>query len=379
MRFLTAGESHGKALVGILEGLPAGLELGTDDINAQLRRRQGGYGRGARMRLANDEVEIVAGLWRGRSTGAPLALMLANGGQANPEEMPARSKPRPGHADYAGAVKYSFQHDLNAVSERASARETAMRVAIGAVAMKLMREFGVEVFGHVLAIGGLAARPTAMGRSGLRGLRRRRDGCPFYCLDARVRPRFQAAVDAARRAGDTLGGIVEIRAFGVPPGLGSYAQFDRRLDARLAFHMLSIPSCKGVEIGDGIESAKRTGSGTHDPLLIERGCLRRPSNRAGGIDGGVSNGEPVVARAFFKPIPTLRKPLATVDLKTGAACAAPYLRSDTVVLPAASVIAESLTAFVLAEAFLERFGGDTVVQARRAYGLWKRENPRCAT
>lgn len=370
LRFLTAGESHGRSLLGILEGIPSGLELSEEDINIQLKRRQGGYGRGKRMAIEKDEIEIAGGIWKGKTSGAPIALILKNRDVKPQESQVPRTKPRPGHADFAGASKFDYYDDFNPVIERASARETAMRVAIGAIALKFLRLFGIEVIGHVIGIGSVRFQTPNLP---LEEMIQRRDQSSFYCCTPGAEEKLLAAVNDATKRGDTLGGIVEVLGFNVPPGLGSYVHYDKRLDARLAFHILSIPSCKGVEIGDGIQSAASFGSEFHDPLIQGPKGIMRSSNRAGGIEGGVTNGENIVVRAYFKPISTLRNPLSTVDLLTGEAVRAPYIRSDVTIVPAASIIAESLVGFVLAEVFLERFGGDTIAAIRRTYVAWREE------
>jgi chorismate synthase len=370
LRFLTGGESHGPSLTGILEGLPAGLELSEKDLNIQLQRRQGGYGRGERMGLERDEAEIAGGLWKGKTTGAPLVLILQNKGARDQEKEPVVTTPRPGHADLAGAIKYGHWEDLNPVIERASARETAMRTAIGAVCMKMLKEFGIEVFGHVVGLGSTRLETPDLS---LEEMRKLRESSSFYCLSLDKEGKLKARVDEARKNGDTLGGIVEVLGLNVPAGLGSYVQYDRRLDARLAFHLMSIPACKGMEVGDGIASAGKPGSQVHDPIRLAEKGIERGANRAGGIEGGVTNGERIVIRAYFKPLPTLKSPLPTIDLVTGKAIVAPYIRSDVTVVPAASVIAESLVGFVLAQAFLERFGGDTLEMVKSAYQGWKEE------
>ncbi len=373
LRFLTAGESHGPSLVGILEGIPSGLELSEEDINLQLQRRQGGYGRGKRMKIEKDKIEIAGGLWKGKTSGAPIALILKNKAATSQDMQRPRTKPRPGHADFAGATKYDYYDDFNPVIERASARETAMRVAIGAITLKFLRRLGIEVFGHVIAIGSVQLQTPKLT---LEEMKKRRDASLFYSVSSEADARFKRVVDEATQKGDTLGGVVEVLGFNVPPGLGSYVHYDRRLDAQFAFHMLSIHSCKGTEIGDGIRSASSFGSEVHDALTQGLQGITHPSNRAGGIEGGVTNGENVVVRAYFKPISTLREPLPTVDLTTGEAAMAPYIRSDVTVVPAASVIAESLVSFVIADAFLERFGGDTIGAVQRGYETWRKEYER---
>ena len=341
LRFLTAGESHGPALLGIVDGLPAGLALTEDLIAADFARRQYAPGRGGRQKIEKDRARILGGLVRGKTTGAPVGLMIENLDYRNWEglEVPPNRVPRPGHADLAGCLKWGFD-DTRLVSERASARETAMRVALGAVARALLAEAGIRCTGRVLAVGGVTVRSEA-------ALRR--------------------VIDRAKAAGETLGGIVEARAVGVPPGLGTSVQWDRRLDGRIAQALMSIPSVKGVLIGDADVQAASPGSRAQDPIGWKRGKgFVRPTNHAGGLEGGITNGEPVVARLFLKPISTLRQGLRSVDLKTRRAARAAYQRSDTCVVPAATVIAEAMLAWVLADALLERFGGDSVRELKRA-------------
>ncbi len=351
----TAGESHGPALVAIVTGLPAGLRLDRAAIDADLRRRQQGYGRSPRQQLEQDEVEVLAGLRHGRTLGTPLALVVRNRDHKNwiwgmsawpPEGAPSGkgtkpvTLPRPGHADLPGVLKYGHE-DVRDALERASARHTAVFVAAGAVAKALLRELGVEVAGSVAEIGGEAAGWDASG--------------------------WEAAIDAARADRDTLGGVVEVRAKGVPPGLGSYATREDRLDARLAAALMGIQAVKGVEIGDGFELARRRGSEAHDE--IEPG-LRRRSNRAGGIEAGVTNGEEVVLRAAMKPLPTLMRPLDSVDLATGEAAQALVERSDVAAVEALAVVAEAAVAWELARAAQEKFGGDALEDLRAAHGAY---------
>jgi chorismate synthase len=355
LRLTTAGESHGPALVAIVEGLPAGLELDRAAIDADLRRRQEGYGRSPRQRIEDDEVEVLAGLRHGRTLGTPLALVVRNRDHANwewgmspwPPEGEPRGKgrepvtlPRPGHADLAGALKYGLE-DVRDALERASARHTAAIVAAGAVAKALLAHLGVDVAGAAIEVGG------ALGPEEQR-----------------------AAVDAARGAQDTLGGVVEVRARGVPPGLGSYARRDDRLDARLASALMGTQAVKGVEIGDGFALARGRGSATHDEIVDREGALRRETNRAGGIEAGVSNGEELVLRAAMKPLPTLMRPLRSVDLATREPADALVERSDVAAVEALAVVAEAAVAFELAKAAREKFGGDALadmVAAHRAY------------
>ena len=384
LRFLTAGESHGQALVATLDGIPAGLSLDFEGIDAQLRRRQGGYGRGRRMAIESDHAEILSGVRQGRTTGAPIALLIRNKDWVNWQQtmfaepqMPADAsgsrkppvtRPRPGHADLAGAVKYDHP-DIRDVLERASARETTARVAAGTVARQLLSHFGVDIVSHV----------TVIGEAGLSGgrvvtadeARRIPEESPLRCVDPEVQQRMIAAIDAARDAGDTLGGAFEVIATGLPPGLGSYTQWDRKLDGRLAQAMMCIHAIKAVGIGIGPEVAVRPGSRVHDEILPppDEGPDRlvRPTNNAGGLEGGVTNGQDVRVTGFMKPISTLMKPLRSVDLSTMSEAPAAIERSDVCAVPAAAVVGEAMVALVLADAFLEKFGGDSIEEIERHY------------
>jgi chorismate synthase len=391
LRFLTAGESHGPALVAILEGMPAGVSIDREALAAEMRRRQGGYGRGRRMAIETDGVEILAGVRAGRTLGTPIALLIRNRDWANwqhtmaidalppPDAGGARrgpvTRPRPGHADLAGAAKYGHD-DLRNVLERASARETAARVAVGSIARQFLASVGVDLAAHVTAIG--SVRVTSPGVVPFEAARRA-DISPVRCADPDAEGAMMLAIDAAKAAGDTLGGTFEVLARGVPPGLGSYAQWDRRLDGRLAQALMSVPAVKAVEIGAGVAAAFARGSEVHDEIVrgeaAEAGWtgLARPTNRAGGIEGGVSNGEEIRATAYMKPIATLMTPLRSVDLVTGQPAAAAIERSDTCAVPAAAVIGEAVTALVLAEAFLEKFGADSLDDVVRQYSAWRRE------
>jgi len=370
LRFLTAGESHGPGLTVVVEGLPAGIPVDRAAIDADLRRRQGGYGRGGRMKIETDAVEVVSGVRHGLTLGSPVALLVRNRDHANwsdvmspdpqPEEARERRRlrhPRPGHADLAGAVKYDTS-DLRNVLERASARETACRVAAGALARFLLREAGAEVRSHVVRIGGAALPPGRLvAWEELDGV----ETSPVRCVDGGVEAEMIAEVDRAKKDGDSLGGVAEVVARGVPPGLGSYAQWDRRLDGRLAQALMSIPAVKAVALGDGLEAGARRGSAFHDEILWEpSGGLERPTNRAGGLEGGVTNGEEVRAVVVVKPIPTLLIPLRSVDLRTHEPRKASVERSDTCVVPAAGVVAEAMVAWVIADALLEKTGGDSL-------------------
>ena len=383
LRFLTAGESHGQALVMTLDGMPAGLEIDIDALNTQLRRRQGGYGRGRRMQIESDRAEILSGVRHGRTTGAPIALLIRNRDWVNwqqtmyvESEMPEGAsgakrgdvtRPRPGHADLAGAVKYGHQ-DIRDVLERASARETAARVAAGSLARQLLGRFTVRVASHVSAIGNVMLaedRVVSFDEAAMLP-----DDAPLRCVDDAVQQRMIAAIDAAKEAGDTLGGAFEIIITGLPPGLGSYVQWDRKLDGRLAQAMMCIHAIKGVGIGLGPEVALRPGSRVHDEILPPTNDSvgpARPSNNAGGLEGGVTNGQDVRVTGFMKPIATLMRPLRSVDLTTLQDAPAAIERSDVCAVPAAAVVGEAMMAFVLADAFLEKFGGDSVEEIEAHY------------
>ncbi|MDR2380100.1 MAG: chorismate synthase [Bifidobacteriaceae bacterium] len=386
LRWMTAGESHGPAILGVLEGMPAGVVITREDISQALARRRLGYGRGARMAFEADQLDLVGGIWRGATTGAPVALVIHNSEwpkwaetmSPDPGEPPpsARSapltRPRPGHADLAGMIKYA-QADARAILERSSARETAARVAVGAVAAAFLRQaLDIEVISHVVALGGVRADPAftpAVGQAEPAGaagaVAAQVDASPVRTLDQAACQAMTDAIDAAQQSGDTLGGVVEVIAYGVPPGLGSHVQWDRRLDARLAEALMSVQAVKAVEIGLGTAAGALPGSAVHDPVERIGGRVRRPTNHAGGIEGGMSNGEPVVARATIKPIPTLARALASIDTATGAPAKAIHQRSDVTAVPAAGVVAEAMVALVLADAALEKFGGDSLAEVRR--------------
>jgi len=381
LELITAGESHGRELVAVLSGIPAGLRLDREGIDRELSRRQHGHGRGGRQKIERDRVEVRAGLRDSLTLGSPLLLAIANRDWENwsavmdpwavDAAQAARRRltaPRPGHADLAGAWKYDHAADLRNVLERASARETAARVAAGAVCRQLLATCGVEIRSGVVALGGveLLAGPPSWA-----DLERVDDAAPLRTVAPDREAELVAAVDAARHAGETLGGVVGVVARGVPPGLGSYARWEERLDGRLAQAVMAVQAVKAVAIGAGIEAAARPGSKAHDPIVPGRGGLRRSSNHAGGVEAGISNGEEVVLRAFMKPIATLREPLPSVDLATGAAARAAYERSDVTAVPACGVIVEAAVAFVLAQALLEKFGGDTVADLQAALGAYR--------
>ena len=371
----TAGESHGKTLVGVVEGVPAGLTLDVERIDAELVRRQGGYGRGGRMKIERDHVEVLSGLKGGVTLGSPIAFEVPNRDQTI-EELPTPSSPRPGHADLAGCQKYGHR-DARAILERASARETAARVAAASIARQLIEAFGVEVFAHVVELGGITARDDAWDAMGA-GREARRAESDFHCLDAEVEGGMRAAVDAAKEAGDTLGGVFEVRALGLPPGLGEYSNPSERLTARLGGALFSIPAIKGVEVGLGFEVARRPGSEAHDAILpaaegVEGawGQFSRDTNRAGGLEGGMTTGGELVLRAAMKPIPTLRKSLPSVDFETRESSPATYQRSDVTSVPAASVVGEAVVALELSRAFLTKFGGDSMDAVRVSYEAYR--------
>ncbi|MGH7509429.1 MAG: chorismate synthase [Gemmatimonadales bacterium] len=401
LRFTTAGESHGKALVAIVEGLPAGIPVSAEWVDRELARRMQGYGRGARMKIERDRIEWLSGLRAGETLGSPVAMLIPNRDWANWEDVMAYessdgpgelrrrrvSRPRPGHADLAGVLKYD-RIDARDILERASARETTARVAAGALAKRLLDEFGIEIGSHVVSLGGIQARraelPVPLNESA--------DRSEVRVLDAAAEAEIIRRIDAAKKAGDTLGGEVEVVARGVVVGLGSHVSWDRKLDSRLAGMLMSIPAVKGVEIGMGFEAARRPGSQVHDPIESgeagkrgggegrgglhppvtpagpdPRGGFRRPTNNAGGLEGGITTGEPVVVKLAMKPIATLMSPLATVDLTSGEPAKAVSERSDVTAVPAMGVIAEAMVALALADAMLEKFGGDSLAEMRRNY------------
>ena len=372
LRLLTAGESHGRALVGVLEGLPAGVPISPKEIAEELARRRHGHGRSGRQKLETDRFEIVSGVRHGRTLGSPVALTIDNAEweekyrdlmavEGEPDPADRLTRPRPGHADLAGALKYGFD-DVRNVLERASARETAMRVALGVFCKALLAELDIAVVSHVVRIGKVASRSTRLPRpEDLEAV----DASPVRCLDEVVADRMIAEIDRIRKDRDTVGGVFEVVAYGCPPGLGSHVQFDRKLDARLSLALMSIQSVKGVEVGDGFASAARPGSRAHDEIVAGRGGLRRKSGRAGGIEGGISTGQPIRVRAAMKPFSTVPKALATVDLETGRPEVAITQRTDVCAVPAGAVVGESAVAFVLAQAVLEKFGGDALPETRR--------------
>jgi len=381
-RYLTAGESHGPQLTAIIEGLPAGARLSADSINWDLARRQQGYGRGDRMKIETDTVAILSGVRWGETLGSPVTLVVRNRDWENWEEKMsplaahrmdgiAVTRPRPGHADLTGALKYGHV-DVRNILERSSARETAVRVAVGAVAKELLAEFGIMVGGFVTEVGGVAAQRPDLPLEELWSIAAQSE---LFCCDRDAETEMKRLIDFSKADGDTLGGVVEVQVSGVPPGLGSHVQWDRKLDARLAMALMSVQAIKGVEVGIGFDAARRPGSRVHDELFRDEGRLEqgaatayyRQTNRAGGIEGGMSNGEVIVLRAAMKPIPTLYKPLRSVDMQTREPYEAAVERSDTCAVPAALVVAEAVVAIEIANAFLEKFGGDSISEIRRNY------------
>ncbi len=368
LRYLTGGESHGKALTVIVDGFPAGIALDTDLINSELKRRQGGYGRGGRQRIETDQVEVLSGVWHGKTLGSPVTLQVVNK-DSKLERLDDIMRPRPGHADLAGAVKYG--ESVRAILERASARETTVRVAAGALAKLILREFGITVFGFVFELGGIRAEPISDNINQLRGIR---DNSLIYCLNPAVESAIVELIDETGKEGDTLGGIVEVRVEGVPFGLGTHTQWDKKLRGRLAQAVMSVQAIWGVEFGLGFEAARRKGSAVHDPIQFDPARATepnlgyvRPTNNAGGLEGGMTNGQPIILRAAKKPISTLRKPLDSINLTTKQPEAAEYERSDVCAVPAASVIIENVVAFEIANAFVEKFGGDSLAEMRAHY------------
>ena len=377
LRWLTAGESHGPELVAIIEGMPAGVSVTTADVQDALARRRLGFGRGARMKFEKDEVSLSGGVRHGLTIGGPVAITVANSEwpkwqevmSADPLEVALEgargeklTRPRPGHADFTGMQKYGFD-EARPVLERASARETAARVALGSVASSFLRSLGIELITHTVAIGTVSVpeatelpRPKHVDEI---------DEDPLRCFDKATSERMVAEVEAAHKDGDTLGGVVETLVYGMPPGVGSYVHWDRRLDSQLAGALMGIQAIKGVEVGDGFETARRRGSAAHDEIVRDGGVVARTTDRAGGIEGGMSNGEILRVRAAMKPISTVPRALATIDTNTGEATKAHHQRSDVCAVPAAGVVAEAMVALTLANAVLEKFGGDSLAETKR--------------
>ncbi len=380
LTFHTAGESHGQSLAALVQGFPAGLTIDFDFVNRQLKRRQAGYGRGGRMKIETDRAQFLSGIRHGETIGAPITVLLENKDwknwvdalsvEARPEakeKYKPLSPPRPGHADLAGCLKFNFREGRY-VLERASARETAARVAVGALAQLLLAHFGIEIAGHVVAVGGVALGKTEVTWEKIRALREQEEVL-LSCIDPDTEARMKAEVDKALKTKDSVGGTFEIVAHHVPPGLGTHTQWDRKLDGQLAQAVMSIQAVKAVEVGDGVPNAARFGSRVHDEIKYDAKESRftRPTNRAGGLEGGITNGEDVVVRGYLKPISTLRQPLRSVDFESKEPVKAAYERSDVCVLPAASVAGEAMVAWVLARAFMEKFGGDSLEETGRNF------------
>ncbi|NLX95243.1 MAG: chorismate synthase [Rhodopirellula sp.] len=371
LRYWTAGESHGKALVALVDGFPAGVEIHTEPIDIELRRRQGGYGRGGRQRIETDHAEILSGIWRNTTLGSPIALVVPNK-DYKLERMEELERPRPGHGDLSGAIKYLGT--IRAVLERASARETAVRVAAGALTKQLLSHFQITAFGYVVELGPIKIAPKPATLEQQQALR---DTSEIYSLDPERDDEVKALIDECQKAGDTLGGIVEVRVEGVPFGLGTHAQWDQKLDGRLAQAVMAVQAIKGVEIGLGFEAARRRGSEVHDPIHYdpEQAETRslgftRPTNNAGGLEAGMTNAQPIVVRAAMKPISTLAKPLESVNLQTRRPESASYERSDICAVSAASVIVENVVAFEIARAMVDKFGGDSLAQMQARWRLF---------
>lgn len=379
IRYLTAGESHGPGLTCIVEGLPANVEIDLKRVNHELYRRQQGYGRGRRMQIEKDQVEILSGIRFNKTLGSPVSMLLRNNDWKNWTEIMAIeqgsakkqvTKPRPGHADLAGAMKYDFD-DMRNVLERSSARETAMRVAAGALAKEFLYGFNIQIVSHVIELGPVKADRNAI----LKHLKKEdvnvlADASPVRCLDKKAEQEIIAFIDKTKNEGDTAGGVIEVIIRNVPPGLGSYVHWDRKLDAQLAHALISIQAVKGVEVGMGFDVARTPGSAVHDEILYEDNHFKRKTNNAGGIEGGMSTGDDIVLKLAMKPIPTLMKPLFSVDIKTKEAFRAHIERSDVTAVPACSVIAEAVVAPVIANAFMEKFGGDCAEDIRKSFEFY---------
>ena len=383
-RFTTAGESHGRALVAIVEGLPAGIPVDLDQINHELWRRQQGYGRGARMKIESDHVEVLSGVRHGLTLGSPLAMLIENKDWANwnevmavepraiaPEKSRRVKRPRPGHADLAGGLKYDA-HDLRNVLERASARETAARVACGALAKQLLSNFGIEMRSHVIQLGGIPEKPLELTFDQIAAIA---EDAPLHCADEEVQQRMIELIDEKKSAGDTLGGIFEVVARGVVPGLGSHTSWDQKLDGQLSQAVMSIHAVKAVAIGAGTEASSLPGSEVHDEIAYNEDTKEfiRATNRAGGLEGGVTNGEEIRVRGHLKPISTLRRALRSIDIDTKQEERAAFERSDITVVPAAGVIGEAMVALVLAQAMREKFGGDSLGEMKRNFGGYREQ------
>jgi chorismate synthase len=362
LRYLTAGESHGKALVAILEGMPAGLRVSIEFVNEELKKRQVGYGRGDRMKIESDAAEFISGLRNNETIGSPLSLLIKNK-DARIDELPKIHSPRPGHADLAGAMKYG-RRDMRDILERSSARETAARVAVGAICKQLLAELGIDIFSHVILIGGIDVHTSSLSYDEIKKIA---SASSLRCADKTAEKLMCEEIDNAASEGDTLGGIFEVIITGQPVGLGSHVQWDRKIDARLATALMSIQAVKGVEIGTGFAMGKKRGSKVHDAIVYEDGKFKRLTNNAGGIEGGITNGEPIILRGAMKPISTLRRPLESVDIITKKPTKATVERADVCAVPSCSVIAEGVSALEIANAVLEKFGTDSMAEIKKNY------------
>lgn len=389
LRFLTAGESHGKALLGMIEGIPANLHISSAEIDIELKRRQAGYGRGGRMKIESDHAEIISGVRWGKTIGSPITLLIENrdyknwleGMSVNADDeglIPAVTRPRPGHADLAGALKYN-QHDIRNILERSSARETAMRVALGSVARKFLSEFGIRIGSYVIQIGRIKIQDSRFkiqdSEKKLLETFSQAEKSPVRCPDEKSAKRMVALIKKAIKEGNSLGGVFEVFVTGIPAGIGTHIQWDKRLDGRLAQALMSIQAIKGIEVGSGFEMARHPGSEVMDEIYYDDSRFThhgfyRKTNNAGGIEGGITNGMPIILRAAMKPIPTLKKPLRSVDIATKEGIKAAYERSDVCAVPAASVIGEAMAALIIADAFLDKFGGDSMEEARASYNSY---------
>ena len=373
LRYWTAGESHGKALLAMIDGFPAGLTVDTAMIDNELRLRQGGYGRGGRQKLETDQVDILTGIWQSVTLGSPIALQVINS-DYKLERLKELERPRPGHGDLTGAIKYLGT--IRGILERASARETAVRVAAGALARQLLLQFGIETVGYVVEVGGLKV-PATTGT--VAELRARRDQSAIYSLDPSKDAEATALIDQVAEEGDTVGGVVEVRVEGLPFGLGTHAQWDRKLDGKVAQAVMAVQAIKGVEIGMGFEAARLKGSQVHDPIQFDASQREtpnlgyvRPTNNAGGLEAGMTNGQPLIVRAAKKPISTLRKPLESIRMDTKEAHRANYERSDVCAISAAAIIVEHVVAFEVASALVDKFGGDSVIEMKARYDLFQK-------
>lgn len=371
LRYWTAGESHGKTMIALVDGFPAGFTIDIEKINKQLRLRQGGYGRGQRQKIETDQVEFLSGVWKNTTLGSPICMQVINR-DYKLERLQELPRPRPGHGDLSGSVKYLSS--IRGILERASARETAARVAAGALAHQLLNEFGIEALGYVVELGPLAIQPAS---TELSARKKARDTSAIYSLDPSRDEEIKSLIDQTQQDGDTLGGVIEVTVEGIPFGLGTHAQWDRKLDGRLAAAVMAVQAIKGVEIGMGFQAARLPGSQVHDPIQYDGKTSEsntlgfvRPSNNAGGLEAGMTNGQPLVLRAAKKPISTLQKPLESIDLDTKQPSTASYERSDVCAVPAASIIIENVVAFEVATAFIEKFGGDSVEEMKQRYELF---------